>query len=138
MPTAIAFLLIAILSLFGSLVCALFYLYVMHAHLPPTDKAAHDSYLSSLDDPFVRAVLRGWIRISAAPMFLLGIWLLRGRRIIPTFVMVIAATVTEIALITPIAGPLGWLGSYIVAVAALIACRRLPLLELSGRTEHAR
>jgi heme/copper-type cytochrome/quinol oxidase subunit 3 len=124
---------IALFCGIGSIVCALTYIAVMHANLPATDLASHETLLDTLCDPFVVVVALVWSLVSSALVFPFAVLLLRQRKIAPTFLIVLATTLLAIAVVTPRSARFGWLGSYCVVVIALIACRFVPLLAIEHR-----
>ena len=118
----------ALFSALGSIVCALLFVLVQNATLPPTDLAAGSSFVETLSDPFVQWI-GGWVTgLSAMVVYFAALHLLRGRRLWPTFAITFAATVLEILVMTPRGGPLGWFVSLSAAAATMIACRSVPNL----------
>jgi hypothetical protein len=133
---------IAALSLAGSLLCALFLLALIHAHAPMTDASASEPYFALLFDPLVLPVVIAWTLFSAVIVFPFGVWLLRGRKIVPTFLVVLAATLLAVVTVIPVAKAIGlkrgwWASGYLAVVAALIACRWMPALKLPSREGRA-
>jgi hypothetical protein len=142
MPRALAVVLIAVLSILGSWACALVHLYVLHVALPPTDLGARQSFEETLRDPFVWSVLSVMAAIHAVLVFPVGLWLLRGLRVLPTFTLVLVLTIVGNSAVMVLAKIIGWprvslVSGYVIAIAALVACRQLPALRLPGRHAHA-
>jgi hypothetical protein len=138
MPRSDAIELVGLLSVLGSITCALFWLFVVSDDVPDENPDT-SAFIAALCDPYALFALVVGIVISSAIVFLLGLWFLRGRQIVPTFVVVLATTIAGIALTTPVAkrvdSPNAYVAVWLVAgygllVASLTVCRGLHALKL--------
>jgi hypothetical protein len=112
------------ISIVGSFFCAIFFIWIFTLSLPSTDSAYGQGLVSTLMDPFVRIIAIQIAAVSSVFTFLLLYFGLRRTSMKRSIPIVFAVVILEILLITPIAGYVAWLGSYVALVLAVFYCRK--------------
>jgi hypothetical protein len=114
----------------GAYLCAVAYLAVLYATLPPDDGAREGSLLDELRDPFVQDAAHAVILPAIPVAFVLGLALLRGRRLALCLPLAFASALVAIALATPLSPRAGLVAGPVALVGALAFCRLAPLAAL--------
>ncbi len=112
--------LILLISFVGSYLTALVFVVVLNKSLPPSDLAYGQSISQTLSDPFVRMVFIEGALISGIITFPAAYFCLRERNLRVAVPIVFGSVLLSTAVLTPLAGPVAWLGSYIVLLASLL------------------
>ena len=120
-----------VLSMTGSYASALAFIAVQTWTLPPLDGAYGRGLSETLLDPFVIDVAWFCATVAGLFVFLIALWALRGRNLLVSFAISLAAALTAIASVTPLGGWLGILAGLLATVIAL-AVRRRSRPELRG------
>jgi hypothetical protein len=107
----------------AALVCALVFVVMLHFSLPPSDGAYGIPVTQLFTDPFVffGALYVGtFLGILSFPFAYFAI---RNRRLLTSALFVFGVVLTEILLVTPFAGWVGFVGSVPALGAGLLVCR---------------
>jgi hypothetical protein len=116
-------LLILALSIPASVVCAFVFVILVPLSLPPTDEAYGSSPRQMLSDPFVfgGAIVYGVVvGLISFPFVYITT---RNRRLWKTAPFIFAVVLSEIILVTPLAGWGAFVGAFLALATALIVCR---------------
>ncbi len=111
------------ISLFSAYLCAAVYIVALYLSLPPTDLAHGQPLTALLSDPFVRVIAAFFATVAGLVAFPIATYCLWHRHILRCSLFVVGLTVLYIACATPIAAPLGLIGSPLVALVSLLFCR---------------
>jgi hypothetical protein len=114
---------IAAFSFLGAVACAVLFTAAVHWSVPPTDATYGASLVQVIWDPFVLGTIVFVSAFSCLITVPIGYYLLRGRRILPCAKIAILAVAAEIVLVTPFSRAPGFVGAFVVLVAALVYCR---------------
>ncbi len=115
--------LILLISFAGSYLTALVFVIVLNKSLPPTDLAYNQSISQTFSDPFVRRVFIEGALISGVVTFPVAYFCFRERNLLAAVPIVFGSVLLWVVVFTTTAGPVGWMGSYIVLVASLLFCK---------------
>ena len=111
-----------VLSLLSSTLCALVYIAVSHASLPPTDMAYGLSLGQLLADPFVQDIAPGYAALVALVMFPIALVCLWRRDLIRCGLFAVGLTIAYLVVCVPFTDDAVFL-SPLVTVSALVFCR---------------
>ena len=121
-----------VIGLIGAFVTAVTYIGVIQLSLPPTDGAYGQGILTTLHDPFVRAIATPVAVVSgllASPLLFLC---LRLRRLAVVLPIVFGSVLVAVAITTPLSHLLGLFSGCAALVVSSIACKhsRATILEI--------
>ncbi len=130
--------LILLISFAGSYLTASVFVVVLSKSLPPSDLAYGQSVSQTFSDPFVGMFFHVVALISGVIAFPAAYFCLRERNLRVAVPIIFGSVLIWVAVITPVAGPAGMLGSYIVLFGSLLFCRlsNLKSLELEAQSDH--
>ena len=127
--------LILVLCLTSGLVCAVVFVIIGQFTLPPTD-LAYGLGLSIFTDPFVLGGMVFWAILAGLFAFPFALNCLRNRNLIACYIFVTAAVLAEICIVTPVAGWLGFFGSFPTVVWALLFCKSSASRRFRQKSEN--
>lgn len=102
---------------------------VLNKSLPPTDQAYGQSISQTFSDPFVRDTFHGVAFISGVITFPAAYFCLRGRNLRVAVPIVFGSVLLWVAAVNTYAGPVAWLGSYVVLFGSLLFCKLVENLK---------
>jgi hypothetical protein len=110
----------------GAFATAFAFVGVIQFTLPPTDGAYGQGIITTLRDPFVRAVAIPVALVSGALAAPLLYSCLRHRRIAVALPIVFGSVLVAVAVTTPMSKLLGLLSGFAALVVSSIVCSRIP------------
>jgi hypothetical protein len=124
---------IAVMSVIGSLLCLVLFYIRWDEPLLPASTGESAIRLLVLAWPGSQLALAIGSVLMAACVLPVAAWLLRGRRLVGTFMIVLAVALSTITLLAPFGVGATLPICYLAVTAAFMACRRLPGLGRSNR-----
>jgi hypothetical protein len=115
--------LILALCLTSGLVCAFVFVIIEQLTLPPTDLAYGMELSSTFTSPFLLGATVFWGIQAGLFAFPFALSCLRDRNLFACYLFVTATVLAEICIVTPVLGPLGFLGAFPTVVWALFYCK---------------
>jgi len=125
------------ICLLSAYLCAAVYVVALALSLPPTDLAHGQQLATVLSDPFVRVIAAFFATVAGLVAFPIALFCLWHRHLLRCSLFVVGLTVLYIAFATPVAAPLGLIGSPLVALASLLFCRATDAAYFQNRASSA-
>ena len=116
-----------IMGFVGAFVTAFTFIAIMQLTLPPTDRAYGQGILTTVRDPFVRAIATPVALVSGAIASPLLYFCLRRRRLIVALPIVFGSVFIVVAITTPLSPLLGLFSAFVALVISCIVCARVPV-----------
>jgi hypothetical protein len=109
----------------GAFVIAFAFIAVIQFTLPPTDTAYGQGIITTLRDPFVRAIAVPVALLAGALASPLLYLCLRRRRLAVALPIVFGSVLTVLVIVTPSSHLLGLAGAFAALVVSCIVCSRI-------------